>query len=373
MITTSSPGDDVEAGDVGHQHVHAHRADDRRAAAANQHRAAAGEPQIEAVGVAGRHDRDRRRPLGGEPRAVADAFARRACPSPRRRGCRASSPASAAASTRAAAARCRRAAGPGARGRTRRASRAAARRCSRRGRTDATAAAARASLARSRARSVSISRARSNRDALLVEQRRLRDRRRSRNACRPRRARGSGSRAAPAACAAGCRSGSRAGSCRCRSSGDSGRAVLYFAAAACTARAAPGVEIVGVRRQSNRPSRSLTLSAPKTRISARTPAARSAAPSSMSAHASRSAPASSSAQRHLAGAVAVRVRLDDRDHAGRRASRALARRDSSTMCAVVGLERGEIDARDVGGSRSTSATSSSRIASYRRRRGSRTA
>ena len=40
------------------------------------------------------------------------------------------------------------------------------------------------------------------------------------------------------------------------------------AAAACTARAAPGVEIVGVRLQSNRPSRSLTLSAPKTRISA---------------------------------------------------------------------------------------------------------
>ena len=51
----------VEAGDVGHQHVHAHRADDRRAAAADQHGAAAGEPQVEAVGVAGRHDRDRRR------------------------------------------------------------------------------------------------------------------------------------------------------------------------------------------------------------------------------------------------------------------------------------------------------------------------
>ena len=80
-------------------------------------------------------------------------------------------------------------------------------------------------------------------------------------------------------------------------------------------RAAPGVEMVGVSAQSNRPSRSLTLSAPNTRISARTPAARSAAPSSMSAHASRSAPASSSARRHLPGAVAVRVRLHDGNHA----------------------------------------------------------
>ena len=78
---------DVQAGDVGDQHVHADRADDRRAAAADQHRAAAGEAQIEAVRVAGRHDRDRRRPIGGEPRAVADDLARRACLSPRRRGC----------------------------------------------------------------------------------------------------------------------------------------------------------------------------------------------------------------------------------------------------------------------------------------------
>ena len=68
-------GRDVQAGDVGHQHVHAHRADDRRAAAADQHRAAAREPQVEAVGVAGRNDGDRRRPLGREPHAVADALA----------------------------------------------------------------------------------------------------------------------------------------------------------------------------------------------------------------------------------------------------------------------------------------------------------
>ena len=42
MITTSSPGSHVaEPGDVHGHHVHRHRADDRRAMAANQHRAAA--------------------------------------------------------------------------------------------------------------------------------------------------------------------------------------------------------------------------------------------------------------------------------------------------------------------------------------------
>jgi hypothetical protein len=73
------------------------------------------------------------------------------------------------------------------------------------------------------------------------------------------------------------------------------RRALPRAAAACGA-GAPGVEMVGVRRQSKSPSNQLTLSAPNTRMSARTPAARSTAPSSISAHASRSAPASSSAR-----------------------------------------------------------------------------
>ncbi len=41
-------------------------------------------------------------------------------------------------------------------------------------------------------------------------------------------------------------------------------------AAACTARAAPGVEIVGVSAKSKSPSRSLTLSAPNTSIGTRT-------------------------------------------------------------------------------------------------------
>ena len=123
---------------------------------------------------------------------------------------------------------------------------------------------------------------------LHIEQRRFRDCRRWRNACRPHRAGGSRWRANRAACAADCRSENRDGSFRCRSSGDSARRCRTARPRACTARAAPGVEMVGVSRQSNRPSRSLTLSAPKTRISAFTPAARSAAPSSMSAHASRS-------------------------------------------------------------------------------------
>src|SRR3954454_4902764 len=54
-------GRHVEAGHVGHQHVHVHRADDRRAASADDCGAAAGEPQVEAVGISGGDDRDRRR------------------------------------------------------------------------------------------------------------------------------------------------------------------------------------------------------------------------------------------------------------------------------------------------------------------------
>ena len=202
----------VEAGDVDHQHVHAHRADDRRAAAANQHGAAAGEPQVEAVGVAGRHDGDRRRPLGGEARAVADASRRRARPSPRRRGC---------ASDITGVERQRRRQrrrhdaveqeARAGRGRTRRASRAAARRCWRRD-----GSAGRPPSA------VDVGQRLLEARALLVEQRRLGIVGGARSACRPRRARGSGSPAAPAACAAGCRSRKpEPVHARCRSSGDS--------------------------------------------------------------------------------------------------------------------------------------------------------
>ena len=43
----------LDAGDVDHHHVHGHGADDRRAAAANQHAAAAGEAQVDAISVPG--------------------------------------------------------------------------------------------------------------------------------------------------------------------------------------------------------------------------------------------------------------------------------------------------------------------------------
>jgi len=67
-------------------------------------------------------------------------------------------------------------------------------------------------------------------------------------------------------------------------------------AAAVRACAADGVEIVGVRSNSNTPSRSLIPSAPKTRIGMRAPARRSTMPSSISAQASIAAPARSSAR-----------------------------------------------------------------------------
>src|SRR5690606_22698149 len=57
------------------EHVHRDGADDRRAAAAHQHHAAAGQARIEAVGVAGRHDRDRPRLVGRPAQAIAGAFA----------------------------------------------------------------------------------------------------------------------------------------------------------------------------------------------------------------------------------------------------------------------------------------------------------
>ena len=89
------------------------------------------------------------------------------------------------------------------------------------------------------------------------------------------------------------------------------------AAAACTARAAPGVEIVGVSRQSNRPSRSLTLSAPNTRMS-RAHAGRAQRRALLDVGAGQQIRAGLlERERHLPGAVAVRVRLDDGDDAGR--------------------------------------------------------
>ena len=60
-----------------------------------------------------------------------------------------------------------------------------------------------------------------------------------------------------------------------------------------------GVEIVGVSCRAKTPSRSLTLSAPKTRIGIVTPASRIARPSSMSAQASIDAPRRESRARLL--------------------------------------------------------------------------
>ena len=74
-ITTWSPGATVDPGHVDRHHVHRHGADDRRAPPADEHGAAAAEPAVEAVGVAGGHDRDPARRLGPEPRAVPDALA----------------------------------------------------------------------------------------------------------------------------------------------------------------------------------------------------------------------------------------------------------------------------------------------------------
>ena len=54
----------AEVGDVDGDHVHRHGADDRHAPAANQHVAAAAQPRVEAVGVAGRHDGDGPRRVG---------------------------------------------------------------------------------------------------------------------------------------------------------------------------------------------------------------------------------------------------------------------------------------------------------------------
>ena len=83
--------------------------------------------------------------------------------------------------------------------------------------------------------------------------------------------------------------------------------------------------MVGVRRQSNRPSRSLTLSAPNTRISARD--ARGPQRRALFDVGARQQIGAGVFERarHLPRAVAVRVRLDDGDHARRTAGRSAAR------------------------------------------------
>ena len=63
-------------GDVDGDHVHRDRADDRRAPPAHEHVTAPGKAQIEPIGVAGWHDRDRRAVSAVYLRAVADRFAR---------------------------------------------------------------------------------------------------------------------------------------------------------------------------------------------------------------------------------------------------------------------------------------------------------
>ena len=208
--------------DVDGQHVHADRSDDRRAAAANQDRAAAGEPQVEAVGVPGGDDRDRRRTRSArKSRAVAadlarphafdghDAAVQRHRGHERQRGRerrrhhavqQEAGPDPVVPDTRIAQER---------------------------------GAVARVPVARAPAKRLDIAQ-RPDRSARAAPRNAATPGRRpSRSACRRRRARGSGSPAAPAANAAGCRAGTRGGSCPCRSSGGS-------AAAACSAPPRPG-------------------------------------------------------------------------------------------------------------------------------------
>src|SRR6516162_8628567 len=70
------PGRHVQPCDIGHEHIHVDRADNWGSAAPNQHRSAAGEPQIETVGIARGYDRDRRWLLGVESHAIADTLTR---------------------------------------------------------------------------------------------------------------------------------------------------------------------------------------------------------------------------------------------------------------------------------------------------------
>ena len=169
-------------------------ADHARAAAADEGHAAALEPRVEAVGVAGGHDGDPRRPFGDEARPIADDLAGADVLHGNERGCAATAPASAAASTRAAAARRRTAASPG---RTRsyqtresRSSAALFAAWTRRGRTPRAASCARTCSNRVRCCSISG----------------CSGCRRSRSACRGRQLEVRARRSARAASAPGCRS-----------------------------------------------------------------------------------------------------------------------------------------------------------------------
>ena len=65
----------VEPRHVDRRHVHADRADNRGAAASDQHPAVPGQAAIEAVGVAGGHDGDRHRTIDAAMQTVADPLA----------------------------------------------------------------------------------------------------------------------------------------------------------------------------------------------------------------------------------------------------------------------------------------------------------
>src|SRR5687767_6761916 len=146
--------------------------------------------------------------------------------------------------------------------------------------------------------------------------------------------------------------------------------VLRAAAAAWTARAADGVEIVGVRENSKSPSRSLTLSAPNTRIGTDTPARRRTIPSSISAHASIVAPACSSARATrsapwpyalalttaiiaggVGGAAVVAGVLERKVWIARKLDCSAARSTRATVLRITRLERGSQIASARGGTR----------------------
>ena len=132
-------------------------------------------------------------------------------------------------------------------------------------------------------------------------------------------------RARPAACGAGCRAGTRAGSCPCRSSDDTRGARCVPAAADSSARAAPASRPSASDRCVNTPSRSLTLSAPNTRIGIVMPAVaeRHAFLDVRAGQHRRARRLERAADRRRA--VTVGVGFDDGDDAGRRGCRPASR------------------------------------------------
>ena len=125
---------------------------------------------------------------------------------------------------------------------------------------------------------------------------------------------------------------------------------MCFAAAACTARAADGVEIVGVSENSNKPSRSLTLSAPKIE-NRRADAGAAKDDRLFDVRARQQIRARGfERERNALSAVSVRVRLDDGNDLGaRRAGHRWIRGAFGEKLLnrfEVGLQRREIDVRD---------------------------